>query len=388
MNEELCRVIAWSLFGGSVPAVTEEAGLLAALSRHAILALLCTGKREEKLPVSDKGKAQIRQSGLRQTAVYMTHCAAIEELVQILARYDTVPVILKGMAAAQYYPDPVFRSFGDIDFLVRGRLSAEEAAALLVENGFLLEKDREQRGELANPRHIGLEKNGIRFELHRYFSLGDSLYDRALDEQLQKAEPIQAKVGETRFSCMPPVENGMVLLEHIRHHLLSSGLGLRQIADWACYVDRILDDRLWTEGFSQVAEACGLRKLAVIVTSMCTQWLGAPARGFAAGADEETCCVLLENVVESGNFGRARDTAENKIASFTRSESVFARLQKGGLARWKAAWRYPMLRPFAWLWQSFRIMGELVRRKASVKSLQAGRKLADSQRELFRRLEI
>ena len=49
----------------------------------------------------------------------------------------------------------------------------------------------------------------------------------------------------------PPLENGLVLLGHINQHL-EEGLGLRQILDWALYVDKALDDDAWEMGRNSV----------------------------------------------------------------------------------------------------------------------------------------
>ena len=56
-------------------------------------------------------------------------------LCRLLREADIPFVILKGTAAAMYYPDPTQRTMGDIDYLVP-EAHFDRAAALLTENGY------------------------------------------------------------------------------------------------------------------------------------------------------------------------------------------------------------------------------------------------------------
>ena len=81
---------------------------------------------------------------------------------------------------------------------------------------------------------------------------------------------------------------------------------------------------------------------------------------------------LFSYVLEKGNFGR-KAGVEGSIASFsmsfTEKSGTFKRLQAGGLMRWKAARKYSILRPFAWIYQGFRILGILVKNRESPKNI-------------------
>ena len=102
----------------------------------------------------------------------------------------------------------------------------------------------------------------------------------------------------------PPLENGLVLLEHINQHL-EEGLGLRQILDWALYVDKALDDDAWEYTFAPVVRRLGLERLAITVTRMCQLYLGLRSDiTWCASADEKVCDSLMNYIMEQGNFGR------------------------------------------------------------------------------------
>lgn len=112
---------------------------------------------------------------------------------------------------AVYYPIPEYRSMGDGDFLV-------------------WEKDY----------HYALEKNGVVFELHRRPAKlpedkGRKLLMEYIHEKLNHREWHQ--IDEYQIPALPWLPNGLVLLYHIRQHLVN-GMGLRQIIDWMMCVER------------------------------------------------------------------------------------------------------------------------------------------------------
>ena len=106
----------------------------------------------------------IRKTSYQQIAYYIRYTSEEKELIRLLESHGIPLVILKGAAAAVYYPVPSRRSFGDIDFLVLPERFTD-ATELLEENGYT-------RGE-DNERHIAYSKGGIHFELHRRYSYED-----------------------------------------------------------------------------------------------------------------------------------------------------------------------------------------------------------------------
>ena len=99
------------------------------------------------------------------------------------------------------------------------------------------------------------------------------------------------------------------------------------------------------------------------------KYLGLPERKdivWCADAEERTCDKLMEYVLGRGNFGHKISDVSNsgKIAEAGSIIGGFMRLQEGGLCRWEAARKHPILRPFAWLYQLCRVRGRIIRRCA------------------------
>ena len=140
---------------------------------------------------------------------------------------------------------------------------------------------------------------------------------------------------------------------------MENGLGLRQILDWMLYVDKVLDDTLWHAEFAPLLRELGLETLALTVTRMCQMYLGLRTDiTWCANADEMLCQYLMEYILNQGNFGRKLQRGENRavaVIGATRNlRSLFRILQYEGCKHWKAVSRFPILKPFAWMYQLFR----------------------------------
>lgn len=292
----------------------------------------------------------------QNTAYYLLVLHYQKELIQLFESAGIPLVILKGTAAAIYYPNPIHRTMGDIDYLVpQDRFEA--ARELMEKSGYTAEY-----GDSEDSRHVGFTKNGIVFEMHRYFSsFGLNIEPVILDGFFRRQN---AELLGCKFPMLPALENGLVLLAHIRQHLLEEeySLGLRQVIDWMMYVRANIDVSGWWDEFLSLTRQYGLDKLAITITFACNKWFGMPCE--ATGVDEEAVDELFDRIMASGNFSAKRDREElqDKPVQIAlqnlKQEGLFRYLQRAGEANWNLALRYRVLRPFAWLYQ----MGRFAKR--------------------------
>lgn len=340
----------------------------------------------EALPVELKTK--ILHKTMKGIGFFHRVMTQQQELLKIMNGAGIPFVVLKGAAAAVYYPKPENRSMGDVDLIVLP-WDFDRAAQLMLDNGF-------EPLDLKHDRHYEYRKNGVNFELHRYFSLTDDTSSaKAFDEMIfaRIQEPRMRTIGAFHFPSLPELENGLVLLIHIAQHMERGGIGLRQIIDWMHYADQILDECFWHEEFEPAARAFGLQKLAVTVTRMCQMYLGLREEGISwcSGSDEDLCCETITVIMERGNFGRKIGKSSNTIQAIYEMKNIFhlpKQLQKRGEANWKALDRFPFLRPFAWLYQLCRYIRKGLSRKNPLRQL--AEDVADHQKDadLLSRLGI
>lgn len=313
----------------------------------------------------------------RYKAYFMQMLYAQKSLVKLLCDNNIQFIILKGTAASIYYPNPLLRTFGDIDFYV-----TEETVGLvenlLRQNGYVFVSN--------DDRHYEFEKYGIDFELHFRFSC--NYYNDIEDVVLNGMNnAVEYKIYDTTFYSLPTYENGLVILGHIMQHLKDSGIGLRQIIDWMMFVHNELDDSAWEKHFRQLAVNAGLEKLAITVTFMCRKWLGLHKEiTWCDIADEEVADQVLFRILDDGNFGSDRAPYEN-IRRFIKNEGFFKYLQHSGLSNWPLAQKYKFLRPLAWLYQICKFLGQGFVRLFTGKKVFRKNKKNLSLEELWKELE-
>ena len=342
-QQALLELLKASLFGvePSFPDGADWEAVLKEAKDQTVAALAASA-----VPPQETGKWQIpvAQNKVRFLQILNEQT----KLVQLFAGADIPLVILKGCAAAMYYSVPLYRAMGDIDFIVPPE-RFDEAVALMEENGYAYTKEC--------ARHSEYRKNGVILELHkRYSDLGWDIEPLILDG-LSKA--VMREIYGKQFPTLPTEINGLVLLDHIRMHLYN-GIGIRQIIDWMMYVHSCLnDDTVWEERFAPLVRAAGLETFALTVTKMCKRWFGLPDHiTWCDNADDETARQLLEMVFDFGNFGRKEKKEDRQMEGFMMEVSrsgLFHYLQSTGEVTWKAYQKHHFLRPFAWIYQAFRI---------------------------------
>lgn len=296
-------------------------------------------------------------------------------------------VVLKGLAAAIYYPEPLRRTLGDIDIIVRPE-DFSRTYHQLVNAGY--KTDELPDGDA---RHVHFTINGVVIELHRrYAVLNDPKHEELLDSWIFESinHAVEGTIEDQMFPMLPSHLNGFVLLAHINQHL-EDGLGIRHILDWVMYVQKRLPDEKWQE-FKSYTDQLGLTTLAIVTARVGQMYLHAyPDYKWCAGTRsglsiEERClegsevdklaAALLEYCFDCGNFGAklGQDNTVTMIMSHGKGVGGFFRnLQKRGEGNWEILSTHPELRPFAWIYQA----GRYVK-----KGLAAGVKMDDVMRNM------
>lgn len=367
MHSFSLHVIRCALWGGEAPVVNDWEAVFADLRKHCLTNLAY--KHAAKSDISTALYKAWDRDHVFHLTEYVRMLAMQEELTDLFNRHGISHAIVKGLAAGRYYPEPAERIYGDIDILIPDEEAFGRAEKLLLENNFILvpgngspNKDHE------DDRHHAYTKNQVHFEVHRYFSAGIDETDRELDQILGSVTPVTAQVEDHKFNVLPEPYNGITILEHIRHHMIT-GIGFRQIIDWCCYVDKILTDEYWQSDFEQLANCLSLRPLAVYLTRLCELNFGLRHRAFAEEADEQICADLFKEIDTAGNFGMTRNYGDFEVRSAVVNGHIFSHLQKNGENKWPALKKHKWLRPFAWLWEGCRVFFSLLSRGQLLRTL-------------------
>ena len=371
----LLELIKSSLFGIE-PQFPEDTDWKAVYEEATAQTVVALASKAVPQPAAEEWKEPAAQS----TAHYMRALFEQTNLIKLFSANHIPLVIIKGSAAAMYYPKPQLRMMGDVDFLVPEK-DFGSAKALLDANGYVFQQD------YGDDREYSYCKGGVIFELHRRYS--DAEYD---------VEPILIRGMENAvthtlhghsFPTLPDHENGLVLLDHIRHHL-HGGLGIRQIIDWMMFANGNLSDEAYRERFLPLIRQAGLVTFCETVTKMCKLYFGLPDRiTWCDQADSDTATQLLETVMHGGNFGRKDPYVYKPMKELTsgiRKKGLFRVLQEAGVANFAICRRNRFFRCFAWLFQTFRFLGRgivaLFRGDHLKKDLKDGNEAANFYRKL------
>lgn len=339
----LLELIKSSLFGISpdLPDDTDYEAVFEEAKLQTVIAIALPA-------IPKKSAAKWQEPAAQSMAHYMRALFEQSNLIKIFESNNIPLVILKGSAAAVYYPKPQFRTMGDIDFLVFDE-DFDKAYCLLENSGYTYECDHN------DSRDYTFTKGEVVFELHRRYSDKDFDFEDIIINGM-KHSVLRTISGQT-FPSLPDYENGLVLLDHIRHHL-NGGLGLRQIIDWTMFANRILDNENYENNFLPLLRSSGLEIFCKVVTKMCKTHLFLPESvTWCDDADTATADQLFETVMLSGNFGRKNPYVYKPVSAVTisiRKNGFFKTLQTAGVKNIDVCKKNKFLRSFAWLFQLFR----------------------------------
>lgn len=251
-----------------------------------------------------------------------------ETAVQLTNRFDTEGVrsaILKGQANARLYPDPLLRQPGDIDIYVPGGKS--QVQKLLHRMGLL---DSAEKNVDFTLHHFHLPKTpeGVSIEVHYKPVkpvLGNPLCARAMQHFLREEALKAERVPEGFFA--PSIPFALIMqLSHLQQHFFSTGVGLRQFADYYVLLQHSTEEE--RKQAMQLIHRFHMQKV-------CSAVMWVLETVFHLGKNGQLCAPrkyygrkILEQTLLGGNFGKY--DAKN-----VKRPSVFN-------------WMYRRLRAFRW----------------------------------------
>lgn len=388
-NQELFEVLRAALNPTEFecPNISDWGSIRDELKQQTVLSLVSDVVMKSSISADEKSLMfKMTASNIRH---FYQMLDAEAELVKLFDANGIPVAILKGVAAAQYYPRPEHRLMGDIDVLVLPE-DFERAYEMLREAGYRTEQDS-QHSEL---RHvIFYDKQGVDIELHRYFSLGfDEEQNALLDNWLYAGIKCidRVEVCNHQVPALPALENGLVILSHINEHL-SCGLGLRQVIDWYYFVKAKCDDAFWSDSFGAKAESIGMKKLAIVITKMCQKYLGlTDSITWCSDAEDDLVDELMAYIIKKGNFGHKVEHGKNATIYFMhklKSPGQFlVYLEKDGLLHMAQAGLKPR-KSIGWLYQIWYLLRKGLKRKGDIDLIEEMR-CSKAETELLKRLEV
>lgn len=240
----------------------------------------------------------------------------LQKIVQELRSEGIDPYVLKGQGIAQYYPNPDLRQCGDIDLYV-GQKDYERTCEIV--GAMAAAEDHEYDEEIL--KHFHTRIGNVPVEIHRYTDVYyqkrlNRIYQEISDEGLC-AEPVMVDIAGFKIMTPPVDFNVFYIFNHLWHHFIADGVGLRQICDWAMLLHKY-HRQINLDHLQGMLEKMGLMKQWKVFGNIAVDVVGLPKDEFPF---YDTSYVKLTEkvyrlVMLEGNFGQANLKDENRPSGY------------------------------------------------------------------------
>lgn len=224
--------------------------------------------------------------------------------------------ILKGQANAILYSQPLTRQPGDIDIWVDG--GKEKVMETVRRLGLVTDEIAKYASDgdtTISYHHIHLKKNeeGVDVEVHFRPSSGNKnpFTNKRLQQFLEDEINRENEKTPEGFR-VPSVKFALVMqLAHIQRHLMTEGIGLRQVIDYYYLLKSDINNQ--RDEVKNRLNSFGLKHMSEALMWVLHEWLGLEKRYLIAPEDERRGKMLLQSIVDGGNFGRYYDCNQHGI---------------------------------------------------------------------------
>ena len=198
-------------------------------------------------------------------------------------------IYVKGIAVRSLYPVKEFRTFGDVDVIVRAEQFAEITDLVKTEKSF-------------NVAHLSTETlnfyyNGIEIEIHKTHDVASGYFDSIFS--LCK--------NEGSLYTLNPNDHLLYVLCHLIKHLKYRGAGIRMLMDIDVLIRSI--DCFDEEHFFDLARSAGVRKSAEVLLSLSNFWFKTPVSSYVDFESESDLLDMLSSaLIDGGSFGYESST--------------------------------------------------------------------------------
>lgn len=256
-----------------------------------------------------------------------------QKLVGILEKNNIPYCFMKGTTVAVNYPKPDIRRMGDIDVFVSPN-RFNEACELLLNEGYTAHGTYSEY-------HTAFFDEDIEIEVHNAFAglpVGKTRNSLMfLIDACSNSKTFELNGRE--FKGPNTIDNAVIQLLHVIHHITEHGVGIRQLCDWMFFVNQNIDDTVWARDIYPVLKKAKLDMFAKTITMTCHEYLGLnnPDITWYKDADKEKCHNFMEYIFDSGNLGaknkegtgKKRDYIAQNLWDYQRERKINYSLELG-----------------------------------------------------------
>ena len=212
-------------------------------------------------------------------------------------------IVMKGKELSRYYPEPLLRTMGDIDIVIREG-DRKKSHAVMEELGYVSKQDLSAVWEyFRDLSHIEIHDHMIYEPLANQIDY-QSYFDQVWDH-------VRVRPGTSRCDLEESF-HFLYLMAHTAKHIINNGNGFRPFLDMVFLVQKCGGEMDWNW------IAAELKKLALLdftktCFALCSRWFEVDMPIASGKLDEEFYRRATEKTFQDGIFGF--DNEDNKIAT-------------------------------------------------------------------------
>lgn len=312
---ELLRVSLWG-GGPQIPNDFKDWGKVFTLAKtQSVLSLVANAVlNDPKLggQLADGLKAKLKSHVMANMTAHRLLNSSVVQVVSALDGAGIPSVLLKGQALARNYPIPELRACGDVD-IYTGPENYLRACEVLSAIATWKEEGRPED----NVKHYDIRIGKTPVEIHRYSDVNASkyyneIYQAYAHEGLSRGLRIMDFAG-TAVNTPADDFNAFYIFNHLWHHYMTSGIGLRQFCDWVMFL-HVHKDEIDRAKLRKIIEDMNLMRPWQAFGCVLVEKLGMPEDEFPFYDARRRGKVskIMRLVFEEGNFGKEREMYKDR----------------------------------------------------------------------------
>lgn len=303
-TEDLFALLKYSLWKNEVNIVISEKDIVIIMELakcQSVIGLIADAIISNDIPV---GRDNVMMLLSYLNAVKRNNRNVDEGLTELCSLLNDNSIgyfVFKGQTMAHLYDKQNIRCAGDVDFYC-----AEKDRGRLLE---LLKNDVSFNDEVSF-KHLSYKKDGVEFELH--FKLANfsvkghqEFWDSLIEEEIKNKKCDKICINDIDVSTLSPTINAVYLFIHIYHHFMKEGIGLRQLCDWAVFLNHYRNGIDCNE-VKKILNKLGYMKAYCAFGSILLDKLGLEKDSFPFSINENDRRwgkKVLKVIYHGGNFG-------------------------------------------------------------------------------------
>lgn len=256
---QLCEPVDWN----AIESLATKQGLLGVV----LDGIQCLAENSETIPYKKKLE-WLGQVMKGYELRYLDYRKAIEALAAFYNTHGFRMMLLKGYACGRDWPRPEHRPYGDIDIWLFGK--QKEADVILAKETGIVIDSRHHHHTVFNWMGFTVENH---YDFVNVHALRASAVMEKVFKELGQDDSHVAEVNGQKVYFPSPNLHALFLIKHMVSHFAAAEISLRQVLDWAFFVEKHTEEIDWG-WLNGMIEKFHMKDFVSCINAICVEELG------------------------------------------------------------------------------------------------------------------